>query len=184
MANKIISDLESVVSVTGDMLMPLENSIGTFAGSVDDLKNYIIANFPNASQTVKGFLELATNAEVAGASDSSRAIVPSSLAALFGTSLRSTNGNVRLPIKVGGVFDEIIVQHGTESSIGPTSTRTVTFPSAFPNAILSIQVTLTHTDITNTDPLTVLSSGTTLSQFQIRNSNSGSKGAYWFAIGY
>ncbi len=184
MANKIISNLEAAGSIAGDMLLPLENGIGTFAGSVDDLKNYIVTNFPNASETVKGFLELLTNAELAAGTDTTRAATAAAIASLFGNSSRSANGYVRLPVKVGGAFVEIIVQYGSESSIGATSTRTVTFPFTFPNAVLSIQVTLNYTDITNTDPLTVLSSGTSLSQFQIRNSNTGSKGAYWIAIGY
>lgn len=44
MANKIISNLESVVEVLGDMLMPVENGIGTFSTSVDDVKDYIVSH--------------------------------------------------------------------------------------------------------------------------------------------
>ena len=54
MANKIISDLESVVEVLGDMLLPLENSSATFAVSVDDLKDYVDENSTKASTTTSG----------------------------------------------------------------------------------------------------------------------------------
>ena len=42
--DKIISDLESVVTTTGDMLLPVENGAGTFSASIDDVKNYVLSN--------------------------------------------------------------------------------------------------------------------------------------------
>lgn len=44
MPNKTISDLESIVSLTGQELLPVENNVGTFAASVDDIKDYTLNN--------------------------------------------------------------------------------------------------------------------------------------------
>lgn len=52
MTDKIISDLESAVTVTGDMLLPVENGEGTFAASVDDLKNYTEDKLGETASTV------------------------------------------------------------------------------------------------------------------------------------
>ncbi len=54
MADKIVSNLESVVAVTGDMLLPVENGVGTFAASVDDIKDYVEENLEGATTILKG----------------------------------------------------------------------------------------------------------------------------------
>jgi len=89
----------------------------------------------------------------------------------------SGNGYTYLP-------NGMIEQWGFETGIGPTSTRAVIFPITFPTAVRNIGVTLYHTDTINSDPLTVLDGTQTTSGFSIRNSNSGTKNAYWQVIGY
>jgi hypothetical protein len=89
----------------------------------------------SASTTAKGIVELLTNAELAAGTDTSRAATAAAIASLFGTSLRSTNGYFRIPVKEGGAFVEMIMQWGNG-----TSNNTVTFPIAFPNAVCSVQI--------------------------------------------
>lgn len=140
---KRISDLESAVTADADHLLPVEKAGATKNISVDDIKDFVIANFPNASETVKGFLELLTNAELAAGTDTTRAATAAAIASLFGASLRSTNGYARLPVKVGGAFVEIIMQWGEDPTLRDfPSSSTLTFPIAFPNAILNAQATL------------------------------------------
>ena len=45
MVNKIISDLENLVTIVGDEVIPLENGTGTFAATIDQ-----IADFANEKQ--------------------------------------------------------------------------------------------------------------------------------------
>ena len=97
----------------------------------------------SASTTAKGIVELLTNAELAAGTDTSRAATASAIASLFGTSLRSTNGYFRIPVKVGGAFVEIIMQWGEDPTLKDfPASATLTFPIAFPNAILNAQATL------------------------------------------
>ena len=52
MAEKIISGLESIVSLNGDELLPVENGVGTYSASVDDIKEYVLDQ--GATTTQKG----------------------------------------------------------------------------------------------------------------------------------
>lgn len=51
MADKIISGLEAVGTITGDMLLAVEDAIGTFAASVDDLTDYVEEEISTATIT-------------------------------------------------------------------------------------------------------------------------------------
>lgn len=89
-----------------------------------------------ATTTAQGIIEIATDAETIAGTDTERAIVPSALASLFGASSRSTNGYIRIPVKVSGAFVEIIIQWGQG-----TSNNVITFPLTFPNTALNVQMT-------------------------------------------
>ncbi len=82
----------------------------------------------DASETLKGRIEIATAAEVAALTDAGRAITPAGLASVFAKSL-ATNGYQKLP---GG----LIIQWGTPITTGTTSTFSL--PIAFPNGGFSI----------------------------------------------
>lgn len=95
----------------------------------------------DASTTAKGILELLTNGELAAGTDTTKAATAAAIASLFGTSLRSSNGYARLPVKVGGIFLEFIFQWGTvaAASIPSVGTNyTVTLPLTYPTANLFV----------------------------------------------
>lgn len=81
---------------------------------------------PDASETVKGIVELATGAEALGGSDTTRAVTSAGLASTQGKT--STASYIKLP---GG----LIIQAGKYT--GSSFNVTVTFPIAFPTAAVS-----------------------------------------------
>lgn len=133
-----------------------------------------------ATVDVAGIVELATNAEVSAGVDASRAVTPAALKALFsGNQSLASNGYLKLP---GG----LILQWGYYTRMTASGQRvTVTFPVAFPNAALSVQMTATNMD-----------SGTYVavpqcwfintSQFGIQDGDNDNTpwDVFWFAIGY
>ena len=59
--NKTISDLESSPTITGDMLTPVETGSGTFAASINNLKNFIATP---ATTTTQGISYLLPNRNI------------------------------------------------------------------------------------------------------------------------
>ncbi len=84
---------------------------------------------PDATDTVKGKVELATGAEALGGSDSTRAVTS---AALASAKSYTANGYQKLP---GG----LIIQWATGTNQTTETTQTITFPIAFPTACLHVQ---------------------------------------------
>jgi hypothetical protein len=128
--DKIISDLESVVTTTGDMLLPVENSVGTFSASVDDVKNYVLSN--GATITTKGVSLLHKQVTVVNGTDTDH-------------DLTSTSGNFQFDdgtaqVQIGvltkkidatwvggdnqGGMEETLTLTGTYTSSGVTVTGT------------------------------------------------------------
>jgi hypothetical protein len=137
-----------------------------------------------ASTTAKGIVELLTNAELAAGTDTTRAATAAAIASLFGTSLRSTNGYARLPVKVGGAFVEIIIQWG-EQSVANASTATVTLPLAFPTSALApYQSIIYDGTISNLGANNTGARFLSASQLQLANYHSSSLLLQWMAIGY
>jgi hypothetical protein len=87
----------------------------------------------------------------------------------------STNGYQKLP---GG----LIMQWGNVSPAINTTT-TVTFPTAFPNACVSVQLTILNSTTSDVYVMRVNQTPTT-TDFVIRNSQGTSYFTYWLAIGY
>ena len=132
---------------------------------------------PNiATTTNQGVIEIATNAETAAGTDTERAIVPSALAALFGTSDRSSNGYARLPVKVAGAFVEIIIQWGT-ASVSSAGT-VVTLPIAYTT---TNAVVLGSGDVAGQ---TMVAQSKTTTNFTGFKSGTGSASCSWISIGY
>ena len=150
---------------------------------VGNLANIPTSPIVDASTTAKGIVELLTNAELAAGTDTTRAATAAAIASLFGTSLRSTNGYARLPVKVGGAFVEIIIQWGIRSSLAQGTGADVNLPITYPNAHLSALST-----ISRFGDLAGSSYAFALSTSQIRvfnNTNSASsQDIAWFSIGY
>lgn len=73
---KIISDLESEVSLNGDELIPVEDGSGTFGATVNDIADYTIDQIPAATESVAGIAEIATATEAKAFTDDARFITP------------------------------------------------------------------------------------------------------------
>jgi hypothetical protein len=151
---------------------------------VGNLANIPTSPIVDASSTVKGIVELLTNAELAAGTDTTRAATAAAIASLFGASSRAaTSLQARSPIKVSGAFVEKIEQCGQISIAGSPTSGSVTFPITFPNAVVSVIVTPNGTTggagEANICVNTVSTTG-----FTIRNSNANAALFYWLAIGY
>ena len=104
-----------------------------------------------ATEILAGLAEIATSAETSAGTDDSRIVTPAKLAGLFNTSLRSANGYLRIPIKVGGAFVELIAQWGTGSATpGAGSSNvsaSISFPLTFPNSCFFNPVISPNTNV-------------------------------------
>jgi hypothetical protein len=89
----------------------------------------------------------------------------------------SSNGYQKLP-------SGLIMQWGTSSSVGQDSTTTVTYPTAFPTAVGSVQITGTPAGMILGGQGVHTVSNVSTSSFVIQNGTDGTMPFYWFAIGY
>lgn len=132
---------------------------------------------PDASTTVKGIVELATDGEAQALSSALLALTPSTLnTALKGANQSlSTNGYQKLP---GG----LILQWAVVGSIGSNSNSSFPFPISFPNSVLAV---FTSRKSSNSDgvryPMSWLATSTTLTLY---GDDYGADNANYFAIGY
>lgn len=138
----------------------------------DAISAYSIANFPSASMTVEGKIELATSAEAQAMTDALRAITPSTLGLAFkgANQLLLSTGYQYLP---GGV----IIQWGT------ASTGNNAFPITYPNQLFSISLGSVQGGTANCVGFSVSNvTGFALTNFAGTTPVSGS--ANYIAIGY
>lgn len=134
------------------------------------------ADLPAGTTTAKGAVELATDTEAYGTSDSV-VITPGNLASIFANS-RASNGYQKIRGTNG-----IIVQWGSVS-VASDSSASVTFPTPFPIACRAVNVTVgeaNNFDVNAPGISTPSASGVT-----IYNKGSGGRTVtmYWIAIGY
>jgi len=179
---KIISDLESEVSLNGDEVIPVEDGTGTFGATVNDIADYTINQIGQATESVAGIAGIATQAETI-AGTASKIVDPAKLLALFGTSNRSTNGYARLPVKVSGAFVEIILQWGkyTSGSYNPT----ITLPLTFPNTFINLSSTSNAgTNSAGLDGSIIDNSSFSVRQFNTTSGANRTTDFFWTAIGY
>jgi hypothetical protein len=129
-----IGDLTEITngSLVNNILLREGGVIKIYNASGAFLKN---VSLDQATTSLIGQVELLTNAELAAGTDTTRAATAAALLSLFGASTRGGTGNLRLANNVGGAFKETIIKYGLSSStINSSSTMTVSFASAFPNA--------------------------------------------------
>lgn len=112
-------------------------SITLVKGSATQLKAAIAAMItaslaPDASETAKGILKLATQALTDARADDLTAVTPKKLGNGFVVSM-AANGYIKFPSWLGGW----LIQWGTAASVS-TSGTAVTFPIAFPTACLHV----------------------------------------------
>ncbi len=120
---------------------------------------------PDASTTVKGIIEIATDGEALAGSDTTRAVTSAGLAS---SKSLAADGHMKLP---GG----LIIQWGYSSS--PSTSTTVTFPVAFATACYSVQATLASND--GREARVIGSVSTTAFDCSANEAST----FYWFAIG-
>jgi len=131
--NAIQEEIASVIEEGGGALVKTDNT-----QLLAKIQSLISAATPDASTTVKGRVELLTDAEIAAATDATRAATAANIASLFGASSQTSNGYGRLPVKVGGEFKEFIIQWKQGVNQSASGNQVITYPIAFPNAALRV----------------------------------------------
>lgn len=135
-----------------------------------------ISSLSDASQTVKGIIEIATNAEVQAGIDTTRAVTPAGLFSIF-TNSKSGNGYIKLP-------NGLILQWGNTGVVSANVQVTVTFPIAFTTVTrVGGITTVTGTDAYVSASLALLNS-TDLASFKFHSFNATGWSYNWIAIGY
>lgn len=130
------------------------------------------AAVPNASTTERGIIEIATDAEALGGTDTDRAVTSSGLAS---SKSLGNSGYYKLP---GG----LIIQWGRYgSSVGAFATPTITFPLAFPNNCYVVIPQKVQNSAVN-DGVFINAAPTTTS-FVARAGGAGATDIYYIAIG-
>lgn len=179
-ANSITIDGDGAETIDGDSSITLDTQYDSVV-LVCDGSNWSIksdaktTSVPDASTTVKGIIQIATNSESNAGTETSKSLVPSN----FGQNSLATNGYQRLP---GG----LIMQWGTTSSITRGTTGlTVTLPLTFPNNFFSVYGHIKKNSGNASSVWSTNAQVQSLSQFDIwlGGNASGSFPVYWFAIG-
>jgi hypothetical protein len=128
----------------------------------------------SSTDTYQGVIELATNSEALGGSDTTRAVTSAGLAS---SKSLSASGYMQFP---GG----LIIQWGSAAAWVFETDTTVTFPLAFPTACRSVSLNATIASQTQDTAVNLRS----LSASNFVGTNGGGSntntGIYWLAIGY
>ena len=135
LAKALINGLTAITTLQDtDQISVADNS------DSDNSKKITIANLKTAlgiaaaSTSAAGIVELLTNAELSAGTDTTRAATAANILSLFSASSQASSGYARIPINVGGSFDEIILQWGPYT----LSSSQVVFPITFPNAVFQV----------------------------------------------
>lgn len=136
-----------------------------------DLEAASAGTTPDASETVKGIVELATAAEALTGTSQVLAVTPYALANL-GKSIAAT-GYLKLP---GG----LTVQWGY-SGLSASTTTNVTFPVAFSANAYGAVTMIVEQSATSRDPIKFYGANATVVTFQ--NTNAATINVFWFAWG-
>jgi hypothetical protein len=184
--NKITVQRNGTDTIDGLTQKEIVNPYGFLKLICDGVNSWKSLNELEASDTVKGIVELLTDAELTIGTDTTKAATAANILSLFAASSQLTNGYIRIPINIGGSFNEIIIQWGTYT--GGASNPTVNLNLTFPNANLAVFTNGVQINFnTNAQITNVLSK--TPSNFTAATVNSTNASAqvwdfYWMAIGY
>lgn len=150
-ARTTLAAQQDVITTRGDIIRGSSGAVAerlALGSSEQVLKSdgtdLVWGSYQDATQTIKGIVEQATNAEVAAGSDSERYITPAGLLSLF-TSSTIASGLFSVPIKdsTDSEFNEFRVYAKLQSTTIPAggASTSITFGSAFPNACLGVWIT-------------------------------------------
>lgn len=181
-----IGDLSAIAngSLAGDLLGRSGSGINVYTGAgalVGTVSYDQLLNLQDASETQRGTAEIATQAEVDAGTDDERIVTPLKMLGLFGLSdLSATNGQIKIPINVGGSFSEFIVKFGS-SFISTGGGTSIVFSEAFPTSFIGA-FAFSRSAPSNTNSQRLYITSQSISQVTFVNPrNTGD--AYWFAIG-
>jgi hypothetical protein len=136
---------------------------------------FVQAATPDASDSVKGLIELATDAEVKAGVDAVKALTAANLLRVAVDNTQVTSNGDQGSIEIAGV----VVKWG-EFDIPSGTTQTITFDDAFPNFC---SVAYTQREATNAQSVVgVVAGSRTAASFQV-DTNNFSATIYWLAIG-
>jgi hypothetical protein len=161
------SDITSLSGLT----TPLSVAQGGTGAATLTSNNVLLGNGTAALQAVAP----STSGNVLASNGTTWASSALSSLSVFDKSL-AASGYQKLP---GG----LIMQWGISSSIGSDSSATITYPTAFPSAVGSVQITGNSGIILSGQGVQSVSSAGT-SSFIINNGMDAAMTFYWFAIGY
>lgn len=149
--------------------------------SVIDIADLI--DSPTATEDKEGIGEIAKNAEVsAGIEAGAKFLNPANLLSLFSTSSQAASGYVRIPINIGGAFDEIIIQWG-QNNVTSNGDTTINLPITYPNSHLQAVACQGGTFNVAADAGASVRTLTT-TQLTLRNGADGTQLMRWFSIGF
>lgn len=133
----------------------------------------------DATESVKGVMQIASNAEAQALSNNTKALTPAKLAAALQGANQSlaSAGYQKLP---GG----LIVQWGTTANISHNTSLAVTLPVTFPNACIDVQLTVAgDIGVTSVGAFSVINSAAQITIYH--RADSGASAPYrWLVIGY
>lgn len=139
-----------VEKISGQSSYVLSASGSTVTIVSDGVSNwYTITGVGDASQSSKGIVQLASNAEVSAGTNTTKAVTPSGLISTFAKSLVN-EGYQKLP---GG----LIIQWGITTVREQNAGDTETFPIAFPNNCFQVVFAITNTSATAHAPAAITS---------------------------
>lgn len=157
--------------------------VGTSAGNVVQLDG----NAKLPALTAGAAIAMDTN-KITGMGDPTNAqdaVTLNYILGLFGNGLLSTNGYAVIPIKISDTIDQLYIQWGISTG---AATRTVNFPTAFPNACYNVQSTIYKIDSPSIFFQTSQAANYTTSGFDLQvgdvSNNPQPDPISWLAIGY
>jgi hypothetical protein len=104
----------------------------------------LVIGVSDASTTVKGIVELLTNAELAAGIDTTRAATAAAIASLYPNITIGSQNSISFPIKDGGAFKKFTIKSGVTGNLSSGNPgTTITFASAFTGGVTGASVAAT-----------------------------------------
>ena len=199
-ANIVLPNAANYTTAAGDFVSMTNSAPGVWALAAPSAKTIKYDNtgtgltattvqaalseiWAQATTTKRGTVELATDAEAEGMTDTDRALVPANLAAIFGGGTLGSNGHFELPVVIAGARVLVIVNYGVVG-VAAAGGSSVTFDKEFPTAVLMTQATIKQSGGVSAAFAAGVGNETTAGMTVFNNGNGGTTPVAWFAVGY